>query len=273
MFWKRLKRDKAAVIGLIIVVAILLMAILGPFFAPYDPNDQSLVKRRQLPNRENIFGRDAYGRDILSRIMYGARVTVIAGFTVVIISILIGTFLGVICGYWGGIIDNVIMRSVDLLLAFPYFFLAILIVAILGPSLFNAIIAVAISHIPQFARVVRGLILSIKQLQYIEAAKAMGASNLRIIIEHILPNMLGTIIVLATVGIARAVIGVAALSFLGMGAKPPTAEWGLMLSEGRAYITSYPHMTMIPGIFLAVFVLGANLVGDGLRDVLDPRLK
>ena len=174
MFWKRFKRDKAAVIGLTIVVAILLMAILGPFFAPYGPNDQSLVKRRQLPNRENIFGRDAYGRDILSRIVYGARVTITAGFTVVIISVLIGTFLGVICGYWGGIIDNVIMRAIDLLSAFPYFFLAILIVAILGPSLFNAIVAMAISTIPQFARVVRGLTLSIKQLQYIEAAKQWG---------------------------------------------------------------------------------------------------
>ena len=273
MFWKRFKRDKAAVIGLIIVVAVILMAILGPFFAPHDPNDQNLAKRRQLPNRENIFGRDAFGRDILSRILYGARVTLIAGFTVVAISVLIGTFLGVICGWWGGIIDNVIMRAVDLLLAFPYFLLAILIVASLGPSLFNAIVAVAITSIPQFARVVRGLTLSIKESQYIEAAKAMGASNFRIIIEHILPNLFGTIIVLATVGTAVAILGVASLSFLGMGAKPPTAEWGLMLSEGRAYITSYPHMTMIPGIFLAIFVLGINLIGDGLRDALDPRLK
>jgi peptide/nickel transport system permease protein len=273
MFWKRFKRDKSAVIGLIIVVAVLIMAILGPFFAPYNPSEQSLVKRRQLPNRENIFGRDAFGRDIFSRILYGSRVTVIAGFFAVSIAVLFGTVLGIISGYWGGIIDNVIMRAMDLLLALPYFFLAILIVAILGPSLFNAIIAVAVSTIPQFTRVVRGLTLGIKQLQYIEAGKAMGASNFRIAIEHILPNLIGPIIVLATVGIAGAVIGVAALSFLGMGAKPPTAEWGLMLSEGRSYIASYPHMTMIPGFFLAIFVLGANLVGDGIRDILDPRLK
>lgn len=273
MFWKRFKRDRTAVIGLIIVLAIILIAIIGPFFAPHDPNEQILAKRRQLPNRENIFGRDAFGRDILSRIIYGARNTVFAGLAVVTISVLVGTFLGIICGYWEGIIGNVIMRAIDLLAAFPYFFLAILIVATLGPNLFNAVVAMALSLIPQFARVIRGLTLSIKQLQYIEAAKAIGASNLRIIIEHILPNLSGTIIVLATVGVAGAVIGVAALSFLGMGAKPPTAEWGLMLSEGRKYITSNPHMTIIPGIFLALFALGINLVGDGLRDTLDPRLK
>jgi len=273
MFWKRFKRDKSAVIGLIIVVIVIIMALLGPLFAPNDPNEQSLIKRRQLPNQENLLGRDAYGRDILSRILYGSRVTVIAGFFVVGIAMILGIFLGVISGYWGGLLDSVIMRAVDLLLALPYFFLAILIVAILGPNLINAVVAVSIATMPQYARVVRGATLGIKESQYVEAAKAMGASDFRIILEHIIPNLIGPIIVLATVGIAGAVLGVAALSFLGMGAKPPTAEWGLMLSEGRSYITSYPHLIMIPGIFLAAFVLGINLVGDGLRDVLDPRLK
>jgi ABC-type dipeptide/oligopeptide/nickel transport system permease subunit len=165
------------------------------------------------------------------------------------------------------------MRAIDFILAFPTFFLAILIVAMLGTNLFNAIIAVTITTIPQYARIVRGATLSLKSSLYIEAARAMGASDIRIIIEHIIPNLIGPIIVLASVGLGGAVIMVAALGFLGMGAQPPTAEWGLMLSEGRSYVTSYPHMTMIPGIFLVIFVLGSNLVGDGLRDVLDPRLK
>ena len=273
MFWKRFKRDKSAVIGLIIVIAIFITAILGPIIAPQDPYEQNLPKRRQLPNKENIFGRDAYGRDIFTRILYGARITIASGFLAISISIIFGSALGVISGYWGGAIDNLIMRVVDLILALPYFFLAILIVAILGPRLVNAIIAIAISMIPQYARVLRGATLGIKEAQFVEAAKAIGESDFRIVIEHIIPNLIGTVIVLATVGIATSVIGVASLSFLGMGAQPPTAEWGLMLSEGRDYITSYPHMIVIPGIFLAVFVLGINLVGDGLRDVLDPRLK
>jgi ABC-type dipeptide/oligopeptide/nickel transport system permease subunit len=273
MFWKRFKRDRAAILGLIIVIVVLFIAIFAPIIAHYDPYEQSLLKRRQLPNKENIFGRDAYGRDIFTRILYGARTTVTSGFFVVLISIIGGTALGVIAGYWGGIIDNFIMRGMDFLLALPYFFLAILIVAFLGPGLFNAIIAVIISLIPQYARVLRGATLGIKKSQFVEAAKAIGASDFRIIIEHIIPNLIGTVIVLATVGIATSVIGVASLSFLGMGAQSPTAEWGLMLSEGREYITSYPHMIVFPGIFLAIFVLGINLVGDGLRDVLDPRLK
>jgi peptide/nickel transport system permease protein len=273
MFWKRFKRDKAAVIGLGILVFIICLSILGPIFAPFDPADQNLAKRRQLPNWENIFGRDAYGRDIFSRILFGARITIIAGLSVVISAMIIGTLLGTFSGYWGGLVDILIMRAIDFILAFPTFFLAILIVAMLGTNLFNAIIAVTITTIPQYARIVRGATLSLKSSLYIEAARAMGASDIRIIIEHIIPNLIGPIIVLASVGLGGAVIMVAALGFLGMGAQPPTAEWGLMLSEGRSYVTSYPHMTMIPGIFLVIFVLGSNLVGDGLRDVLDPRLK
>ncbi len=273
MFWKRFKRDKAAVIGLILVIFICLLAIFGPLLAPFDPTEQSLAKRRQPPNSENIFGRDAYGRDIFSRILHGARVTSFAGLMVITCAMFIGVMLGVASGYWGGLTDNLIMRTMDFVLAFPTFFLAILIVAILGPSLMNAIIAVTITSIPQYARVVRSSTLSLKESLYIEAARAMGASDLRIIFDHIIPNLIGPIIVLATVGIGGAVIMVAALSFLGMGAQPPIAEWGLMLSEGRSYVTSDPHMILIPGIFLVIFVLGSNLVGDGLRDVLDPRLK
>ncbi len=273
MFWKRFKRDKSAVIGLIAVGIILFLAIFGPLFAPYNPYEQDLAKKTQPPNKDNLLGRDVFGRDVFSRILYGARTTVMAGFLVVSMALLIGTTLGVCAGYWGGLVDTIIMRSMDFLLAFPYFFLAILIVATLGPSLINAVLAITITRIPQFVRIVKGSTLGLIKMQYIEASKAMGSSDIRIMWEHIVPNLIGPIIVLGTVGIANAVLGVAALSFLGMGAQPPTAEWGLMLSEGRTFIYSHPRLSMIPGIFLALYVLSINLVGDGLRDVLDPRLK
>lgn len=273
MFIARFKRDKAAVIGLFIVIMVLLIAILGPFIAKGNPAEQDLMNKRQRPSIDHPFGTDSYGRDILTRVLHGARLTVVAGFTVVIISMSIGLILGVLSGYVGGLVDNIIMRSMDLILAMPYFFLAILIVSVLGPTLLNAIVAVAITKIPGNSRVIRGDAMKLKGSGFVEAARAMGASDFHIIIQHIVPNLVGSIIVLSTVGIASAVTMVAALSFLGMGAQPPTAEWGLMLSEGRNFISSDPHMTIIPGIVLATFVLGLNLLGDGLRDVLDPRLK
>ncbi len=273
MFWQRFKKDRAAVIGLIILTSIFSLAIFGDIIAPYDPVEQNLVIRRQLPSREHIFGNDIYGRDIFSRILVGAKTTLTAGITVVIISMIIGTLLGSFAGYWGGLVNTIIMRGMDFILAFPTFFLAILIVAMLGPNLTNAIVAVVITSVPQYARVTCGSTLSIKNNLYIEAARAMGASDGRIIFEHIIPNLIGTIIVLMSVGLGGAVLLVAALGFLGLGAQPPSAEWGLMLSEGRSFIASFPHITIIPGIFLAIFVLSTNLVGDGLRDALDPRLK
>lgn len=273
MFIARFKRDKAAVIGVIIVLVVLIIALIGPYIAPANPEEQDLMHKRQKPNAENPFGTDSYGRDILTRILYGARLTVIAGFSVVIISTVIGLILGIGAGFKGGLIDNLIMRTMDFVLSMPYFFLAILIVSILGPTLLNAILAVAITKIPETARVIRSDTMRLKESGYVEAAKAMGASNFHIVFNHIIPNLVGSIIVLVTVGIASAVTMVAALSFLGMGAQPPTAEWGLMLSEGRNFISSDPHMTIIPGMTLATFVLGLNLMGDGLRDVLDPRLR
>lgn len=273
MFWKRFKRSKTAILGIIVVSIVLFLAIFGPLLTPYDPYEQDLTRRTELPNKENPFGRDSYGRDLFSRVLYGARNTVLAAHFVVFMSLFIGTVLGVYAGYFGGLVDIIIMRSIDFLLAFPYFFLAILIVATLGPNLFNAIIAVTITRVPHYARIVKGLTIVLIKMQYIDAAEAVGCSDTRIIWKHIFPNLLSPIIVLGTVGIADAVLAVAALSFLGMGAQPPTAEWGLMLSEGRDYIYSHPHLTIVPGIFLALYVLSINLVGDGLRDTLDPRLK
>lgn len=273
MFFKRFVRDKAAVIGAAIVLLVLVIAVIGPAIAPRDPYAQDLPHKLEGISADAPFGRDAYGRDILSRILYGTRLTVLSGFSVVAISMVLGIIFGILAGYKGRLVDTLVMRSVDFVLAMPYFFLAILIVSILGPALQNAIIAVTITKIPEYARVIRGDTMRLKNSGYVEAAKAMGASNGHIVIHHILPNLVGSIIVLSTVGVASAVTMVAALSFLGLGAQPPTAEWGLMLSEGRNYITSDPHMTLIPGIILALFVLGLNLVGDGLRDVLDPRLR
>jgi peptide/nickel transport system permease protein len=273
MFYKRFVRDKAAVLGIIVVVFVLFIAVFGPALAPMDPNAQDLSQKRAGVSWESPFGRDAFGRDLFSRMLHGARVTVISGVTVVLFSMLIGVVLGILSGYFGGLLDNIVMRVMDFILSMPYFFLAILIISILEPSLENAIIAVTVTKIPGNARVIRGDTMQLKTTGYVEAAIAMGASKTHIVFRHILPNLVGSIIVLSTVGVASAVTMVAALSFLGLGAQPPTAEWGLILSEGRNYVTSDPHMTIIPGIILAVFILGLNLAGDGLRDALDPRLK
>lgn len=273
MFWERFKRDKNAVAGLVIISLIIVMAIIAPLIAPYDINAQDLAHRRESPSWRHPFGRDVYGRDILSRIIFGSRTTLLAGVLCVLIGAVIGSLLGLIAGYYEGWADAIIMRAMDVLLAFPYFLLAILIVAVLGPGLINAIIAVSITTVPNYARVVRGSALVVKKNEFIEASRAMGASNARIILDHVLTNVLAPIIVLSTIGVASAVISTAALGFLGLGAQPPTAEWGLMLAEGRSYITASPHITFFPGLFIVLLVLGFNLLGDGLRDILDPRLK
>jgi ABC-type dipeptide/oligopeptide/nickel transport system permease subunit len=273
MTWKRIKRDKSTLIGLLIISAAVLMAVVAPWVAPYDPDLQDMAHRREGPTREHPFGQDPFGRDILSRILHGSRTTLLAGVLCVLIGGAIGSFLGLMAGFYGGKMDSAIMRAMDVLLAFPYFLLAILIVATLGPGLTNAVVAVAITSIPNYARVVRSSTLMVKRDEFIEAARAMGASKLMIVFDHVLPNVLASIIVLSSVGIASAVISTAALGFLGLGAQPPTAEWGLMLAEGRSYITSSPHITFFPGLFILLLVLGFNLLGDGLRDILDPRLK
>lgn len=273
MFWRRYKRDKAAILGLIILFAVLFISFFGHLIAPHDPLQQDLSKRRQLPNYENIFGRDIYGRDIFSRLLVGARSTVFAGVSVTIVSMFVGAILGAFAGYWGGYVNSIIMRAMDFILAFPTFFLAILIVAMLGANISNAIIAVIITTIPQYTRVVCSSTLTLKNSLFIEAARAMGASDFKIIFEHIIPNLIGPIIVLMSVGLGGAVLMVSGLSFLGLGSQPPSIEWGLMLSEGRSFVTSFPHITMFPGLFIALLVLATNLVGDGLRDTLDPKLK
>lgn len=271
--WKRLKRDKSSLVGIALVGAIVLLAIFAPLLSSYQPENQELSLRRMPPSKEHLFGCDSQGRDILSRILYGSRYTLTAGILCITVSCIVGSFLGLLAGYIGGVTRMLIMRAMDVLLAFPYFLLAILIVAVLGPGLTNAIIAVSITNIPQFTRVVCSNTLLLNDREFIEASKSVGASRLRILLSHILPNTMAPIIVLLTVGAAHSILSTAALGFIGLGAQPPMPEWGLMLSEGRPYITTSPHLTFFPGLFVLFLVLGLNLLGDGLRDFLDPKLK
>lgn len=260
-------------LGLALVLLTVALAVFAGVIAPYDVAEQDLYGRRALPSALHWLGQDIYGRDILSRLLYGARSTLIAGVVCVAFAGIIGSLLGLISGYYEGPLGNAIMRVMDLMMSFPLFLLAILIVAILGAGLINAVIAVSITTIPTYARVVRSQTLTLKSSQYVEAARAMGAGNMQMMFWHILPNAIGPMIVMSTTGIASAIISTSALGFVGLGAQPPSPEWGQMLNEGKNYILSDPHLCLIPGLAIVLLVLGFNLLGDGLRDALDPRLK
>ncbi|MGG3956240.1 nickel transporter permease [Bhargavaea massiliensis] len=271
--WVRFRKNKMALVGSGIVLFFILLAVFAPFIAPYDMNDQQLSMRLQAPSKEHIFGTDDFGRDIFSRVVYGARISLWVGFFSVLGSVVIGSLLGIIAGYYGRWIDAVISRIFDIMLAFPSILLAIGIVAVLGPSLKNALIAIAVINIPNFGRLIRSRVLSIKQEEYITAAKAIGMSDARILFHHILPNSMAPIIVQGTLAIATAIIEAAALGFLGLGAQPPNPEWGKMLADSKAYLTQAPWTMIFPGLAIMLTVLGFNLMGDGLRDALDPRMK
>ncbi|BBW98695.1 nickel transporter permease [Geobacillus icigianus] len=271
--WRRFRKNKIALVGAGIVFFFILVAILAPWLAPYDYKDQQLAERLQPPSSAHWFGTDDFGRDIFSRIVYGARISLWVGFFSVLGSVIVGSLLGIIAGYYGRWIDGIISRLFDILLAFPSILLAIGIVAVLGPSLQNALIAIAVINVPNFGRLIRSRVLSIKQEEYITAAKAIGMSDWRILIHHILPNSLAPIIVQGTLAIATAIIEAAALGFLGLGAQPPTPEWGKMLSDAKEFLTQAPWTMIFPGLAIMLTVLGFNLMGDGLRDALDPRMK
>jgi peptide/nickel transport system permease protein/dipeptide transport system permease protein len=275
----QLWRNKTAILGLFIITGFILVAILAPVLSPHDPVATSLYDQLKPPvwhetgTWKNILGTDELGRDTLSRIIYGARVSLTVAIVSVGIAFTLGTLLGCISGYYKGIVDSLIMRVMDMILAFPYLLLAIVVVAYLGPSLQNAMMAIGITYVPRFARIVRGSVLEECEKDYVMAARAVGASDGRIIFVNILPNCLGPLIVQTTLSMASAILDAAALSFLGLGAQPPTPEWGGMIARSRALILRASWVMTFPGIAILLAVLGFNLLGDGLRDALDPRLR
>lgn len=273
IFWEMLKLNKLALFGLAVTIGLCLCAIFAPYLAPYDPFIQNADIKFQTPSIEHFFGTDSFGRDIFSRILYGSRVSLQIGLSVITVSMIIGTTIGAVSGYYGGIVDSILMRITDIVLAFPGLILAIGLMAALGQGINNLIIVMSLLLWTQFARVVRSETLKIRELQYVEAAKVAGASDRRIIFDHVIPNTLAPVIVLATLGIANAILIEASLSFIGLGIQPPTPSWGSMLNRARAHYLLYPHEALFPGLAITVIVLSLNLLGDGLRDALDPRLR
>jgi peptide/nickel transport system permease protein len=271
--WRRLKRNRAAIVGGIIVLLFVATAILAPWLSPYHPNEGDLTQRLKAPDREHLLGTDPLGRDLLSRVIYGARISLQIQLVAVVIAMVVGIILGMVGGYYGGTFDHLIMRLMDILLAFPGIFLAIAIIAVLGPGLTNLMLAAGIYSIPQFARIVRGSVLSLKEKEFVEAAKAVGEKDFNILFRYLLPNSMAPIIVQTTLRMATVLLTASGLSFLGLGVQPPTAEWGAMLSNARAYLITAPHVATVPGLAIMLVVMGFNLFGDGLRDSLDPRLR
>jgi len=258
-------------VGLAIVLAAALVGALGPVLTPYDPAAQTLAQRLEPPSRSHPLGLDELGRDILSRLVSGARISLLVGLAVVSVSSLVGMALGSIAGYFGGAVDDVISRAIDILMAFPGILLAIALVAVLGPSLTNVILALCVIGWVGYARLVRGQALRARELEYVQAARALGAGSARIVIRHVLPTAFPSVIVQATLGMAGAIIAEASLSFLGLGVQPPAPSWGTMLDAGRSHLFDAPHLTIFPGVAIATLVLGFNFLGDGLRDRIDPK--
>jgi peptide/nickel transport system permease protein len=271
--WRELRRNPGAVMGIVILAAIVVVAILAPRVAPYDPIALSPADSSQGPSAQHWMGTDVLGRDIFSRVIYGARISLWLGLVSVGIASVLGLTLGLIAGYFGGWMETVIMRGADMMLAFPSFLLALTILFALGQSIINVMIAVGLASVPGYTRIVRGSVLSAREMEYVTAARTSGCSDGRLIRRHILPNVIAPVIVIASVGIAWAIITAASLSFLGMGVQPPTPEWGSMVNEGMRHLRRAWWMSSFPAMAIVVTVLAINLVGDGLRDALDPKLR
>jgi peptide/nickel transport system permease protein len=270
---RRFAKNRGALFGLAFIIVLIVCALLPGVIAPYGYDEQVLTRQFQAPSKAFIFGTDQFGRDIFSRVIYGARVSLALGLISVTMSTVLGIILGSVAGYYGKVVDNIIMRFIDIMLSIPNILLAMSIVAALGTGFFNLLIGIAVGGIPAYARVIRASILSVNEQEYIEAAHSIGASDWRIITGHIIPNCMAPIIVQATMSIAQAILFAAGLSFIGLGIMPPTPEWGSMLSAGRAYIRDYWWVVTFPGLAIMMTVFAINLLGDGLRDALDPRLK
>ncbi|MBC8589590.1 ABC transporter permease [Wansuia hejianensis] len=273
--WRRLKQNKMAMAGLVILTILVLLAVFADVIADYDEVaiKQNAAVRLQGPSKDHWLGTDNLGRDIFARMIHGARISLMVGIVAVSIAILIGGTLGAIAGFYGGKVDNIIMRFMDVFLAIPSILLAIAIVGALGQNLFNLMLAIGVSSIPGFARIVRASVLTVKDQEFVEAARAIGATDTRIIIKHIIPNALAPVIVQGTLGVAGAILSTAGLSFIGLGVPKPRPEWGAMLSDGRQFLRNASHITTFPGLAIVITILALNLLGDGLRDALDPRLK
>jgi peptide/nickel transport system permease protein len=272
-WWQRFARNRGAVFGLAVLVGVVLLSLLAPVVAPYDPLAQGVGAPLKAPSLAHWAGTDSFGRDVLSRIIYGARIALIVGVVSVVLALVVGVTLGLVAGYYGGWLDVVIMRLMDGLFAFPIIILAIAMMAIMGFGVTNVIIAVAVGFVAPFARVTRADVLAVKEEPYIEAARLAGVAGPAVILRHVLPNVLAPIIVQAALRVSGAIITEAGLSFLGLGPPPPTPVWGSMIAEGRNFIVMAPHISTIPGVALMVTIVGLNLLGDGLRDTLDPRLR
>ncbi len=272
-FWRRYRKNRLAVLGLLILMAFFLVAIFANVIAPYGYDVQDLNAIGLSPSGEHLMGTDNVGRDIFSRVVYGSRISLEIGFVSVGISVIVGVILGAIAGYYGKAADTLIMRFMDIMLAIPSVLLAIVIAAVLGTGVRNLMIAIGISSVPSYARIVRASILSLRDQEYIEAARLGGCSDLRIIARHILPNILAPVIVQVTLGLALAILNASSLSFLGLGVEAPKPEWGSMLAAGRGFLMVYPHIVLYPGLAIVLLVLALNMIGDGLRDALDPRMK
>lgn len=272
--WFRYKKNKLAVAGLVLLILLVLVAVCAPLIVPYERVvEQNLVERLAPISAEHWFGTDEYGRDMFARIIWGARYSLALGMGSIIISLIFGALIGAVCGYFGGKLDNIVMRVMDVLLAIPQILMAICIVAALGQSALNLLIAMSASTVPKFVRIVRSSVLSLKQEEYIEAARACGTGDGRIIFRHVLPNVLGPIIVQATITMAATILAISSLSFIGLGVPTPQPEWGTILSDNKSQMRYFPYLCTIPGIAILVSVIAMNLIGDGLRDALDPKLK
>ena len=275
IIWNRLRKNKLAMLGLAILVVMVALAVCADWIADYDTNvtGMNMAERLQTPSAKHWFGTDSYGRDVFARIIHGSRLSLSLSIFAMLAAVAIGSIIGAIAGYYGGRVDDVLMRLMDILLAIPPMLMSISIVAALGHSMVNLMIALSLAYIPVFARVIRSSILTVKGQEFIEAAKACGTSNARIILRHIIPNAIGPIIVQATLAMGSTILIFSSLSFMGMGIQPPQPEWGTMLYEGRDLIRTSPYLVIFPGIAIALAVLSLNLLGDGLRDALDPRMK
>ena len=273
--WRRLRRNKSAMIGLAILLVLIAMSLCADFIADYEEVviNQNNSMRCQPPSKDHIMGTDEFGRDVFGRLVHGSRISLSVGVITVTMALIIGGTLGAIAGFYGGKLDNVIMRIMDIFLAIPSILRSITIVSALGARMFNLTLAIAIATMPQYARLVRASVLTVKDQEFVEAARCTGARNYQLIFGHILPNCMAPIIVQVTLKVAVAILSTSSLSFLGLGVKPPSPEWGAMLSAGRTYLRTAPHITLFPGLAIIITILSLNLLGDGLRDALDPKLK